>query len=73
MAGVERAVNLGKRLGIRVVPGSKSPPWLGDRRNVHLICFMPKRLDNLEKLFKDAGFRNEAARRWWRDEGLPDQ
>ncbi len=64
MAGVERAVNLGKRLGIRVIPGleiSAADEETG--RNVHLICYMPKRLDNLEKFVqKTLDSRNEAAR-----------
>lgn len=64
MAGVERAVNLGKRLGIRVIPGLEiSAVDEKTGRNVHLICYMPRRTDNLEKFVqKTLDSRNEAAR-----------
>ena len=51
MAGVERAVNLGKRKGIRVVPGMEITTLDHERgRLAHLLCYMPRKTEKLEKL-----------------------
>lgn len=51
MAGVERAVNLGKRKGIRVIPGMEITTLDHERdRLVHLLCYMPRKMEKLEKL-----------------------
>ena len=49
MAGVERAVNLGKRKGLKVIPGVEITAFDNKReRMVHLLCYMPKRMEKLE-------------------------
>lgn len=51
MAGVERAVNLGKRKGIRVIPGMEITTLDHERgRLAHLLCYMPRKTEKLEKL-----------------------
>ena len=53
MAGVERAVNFGKRKGLKVIPGVEITAFDNKReRMVHLLCYMPKRMEKLEKLMK---------------------
>lgn len=62
MDGVERAVNLGKRKGLKVVPGVEVTTVDGKTgRMAHLLCYMPSRLDNLEKMLnKTLAERNRA-------------
>lgn len=64
MAGVERAVNLGKRKGLKVIPGLEITTLDHERdRLVHLLCYMPKRFEKLEKLTTETlRRRNEAIR-----------
>mgnify|MGYP004541870501 FL=1 len=51
MAGVERAVNLGKRKGIRVIPGMEITTLDHEcGRLAHLLCYMPRKTEKLEKL-----------------------
>lgn len=51
MAGVERAVNLGKRKGIRVIPGMEITTLDHERGHLaHLLCYMPRKTEKLEKL-----------------------
>lgn len=51
MAGVERAVNLGKRKGLRVIPGLEITTLDHERgRLAHLLCYMPRKFEKLEKL-----------------------
>lgn len=62
MAGVERAVNLGKRKGLKVIPGLEITALDHERdRLVHLLCYMPKRFEKLKKLTAETlRRRNEA-------------
>lgn len=62
MAGVERAVNIGKRKGLRVIPGLEITTLDHERdRLVHLLCYMPKRFEKLEKMTAETlRRRNEA-------------
>lgn len=62
MAGVERAVNVGKRKGLRVIPGLEITTLDHERdRLVHLLCYMPKRFEKLEKMTEETlRRRNEA-------------
>ena len=64
MAGVERAMDLGRRLGVRVIPGLEvSAVDEKTGRNVHLTCYLPRRTDRLEKFVqRTLDSRNEAAR-----------
>lgn len=64
MAGVERAVNLGKRKGLKVIPGLEITTLDHERdRLVHLLCYIPKRFEKLEKLTAETlRRRNEAIR-----------
>ena len=51
MAGVERAVNLGKRKGLRVIPGLEITTLDHERgRLAHILCYMPRKFEKLEKL-----------------------
>ena len=53
MAGVERAVSLGKRKGIRVIPGLEITTHDSKTgRMAHLLCYMPRKMEKLEKLTK---------------------
>lgn len=51
MAGVEKARNAGIRKGIKVIPGVEVTSFDNEtQRMVHLLCYMPKKLEKLEKL-----------------------
>lgn len=51
MAGVERAVSLGKRKGLRVIPGLEITTHDKETgRMAHLLCYMPRKTEKLEKL-----------------------
>lgn len=51
MAGSERARNIGIRQGIKVIPGVEVTSFDNEtQRMVHLLCYMPKKLEKLEKL-----------------------
>ena len=51
MAGVEREVNLGKRKGLRVIPGLEITTLDHERgRLAHILCYMPRKFEKLEKL-----------------------
>lgn len=55
MAGVTRACVVGKRQEIRVIPGVEITGWdYGRDRLVHMLCYLPKKPDRLETLFKRA-------------------
>ena len=62
MEGVERAVNYGKRKGIKVIPGMEITTLDHERgRLAHILCYMPKKTDMLEKLTSETlKARNEA-------------
>ena len=62
MAGVQKAVNLGKRKGLKVIPGVEVSTYDAKTgRNVHLLCYMPRKLDKLEKMINNTlKERNEA-------------
>ncbi len=52
MAGVSRAVVLGKRYGVEVIPGAEiscTDPNTG--RRVHLLCYLPQKPNRLDSLF----------------------
>lgn len=51
MAGVTRAVILGKRYGINVIPGVEFSSYDYERRRkVHILCYLPQKADRLEGL-----------------------
>ena len=53
MAGTQAAVNLGKRKGLKVIPGVEVSTYDSKTgRNVHLLCYMPKKTEKLEKMIK---------------------
>ena len=62
MAGVQTAVNLGKRKGLKVIPGVEVSTYDSKTgRNVHLLCYFPKKTEKLEKLINGTlKNRNEA-------------
>ena len=48
MAGVERAVNLGKRKGLRVIPGLEITTLDHERgRLAHILCYMQSKFEKL--------------------------
>ena len=54
MAGAQTAVNIGKRKGLKVIPGVEVSTYDAKTgRNVHLLCYMPKKLDKLEKMINN--------------------
>lgn len=63
MAGVSRAVSLGKKVGLRVVPGLEiSTKDSKTGRNAHLLCYMPLYPAKLEPMIsKTIASRNEQA------------
>jgi predicted metal-dependent phosphoesterase TrpH len=62
MAGAQIAFNLGKRKGLKVIPGVEVSTYDSKTgRNVHLLCYMPKKTEKLEKLINGTlKNRNEA-------------
>lgn len=54
MAGTQAAVNLGKRKGLKVIPGVEVSTYDSKTgRNVHLLCYMPKKTEKLEKMINN--------------------
>ena len=64
MAGAQVAVNIGKRKGLRVIPGVEVSTYDSKTgRNVHLLCYMPRKTEELEKMINNTlKNRNEAIR-----------
>ncbi len=64
MAGVARAVVLGKRYGIDVIPGAEISCYDPDNgRRVHILCYFPQKPNRLEALFhKTLTSRNNAGK-----------
>ena len=62
MAGAQVAVNIGKRKGLKVIPGVEVSTYDSKTgRNVHLLCYMPKKTEKLEKMINNTlKNRNEA-------------
>ena len=62
MAGAQIAFNLGKRKGLKVIPGVEVSTYDSKTgRNVHLLCYMPRKTEKLEKLINGTlKNRNEA-------------
>ncbi len=62
MAGAQIAVNLGKRKGLKVIPGVEVSTYDSKTgRIVHLLCYMPRKTEKLEKLIgKTIAARKEA-------------
>lgn len=53
MAGIERVHSVAARNGVKVVPGVEITSFDNESgRMVHLLCYMPRKLDRLEKLMK---------------------
>ena len=71
MAGVQKAVNLGKRKGLKVIPGVEVTTRDGKTGRVaHLLCYMPKKTEKLEKMMaKTLSNRNEAVKNVIREVG----
>ena len=62
MAGAQLAVNIGKRKGLKVIPGVEVSTYDGNTgRNVHLICYMPRKLEKLEKMINNTLKERNAA------------
>lgn len=52
MAGISRAVILGKRYGVEVIPGAEiSCIDPATNRKVHLLCYLPQKPNRLDSLF----------------------
>ncbi len=62
MAGAQLAVNIGKRKGLKVIPGVEVSTYDSKTgRNVHLLCYMPRKLEKLEKMINNTLKERNAA------------
>lgn len=61
-AGATRAVVIGNRMGVRVIPGVEFSAWDGAReRKVHLLCYLCDHPDRLEGICRRIGDGRRAA------------
>lgn len=60
--GAKRAKVFGDKFGVTVIPGTEISAYDYDRkRNVHLLCYMPKSVDRLAGMLRKTNFNRKQA------------